>query len=385
MEFRDLNAQYYYLHDEIDSAIKDVLLSGRFIGGQPIVQLERALAEYVGVNHCITCGNGTDALQLALMAWGIKSGDAVFVPDFTFFSSAEVVSAVGATPVFVDVDERTFNIDPNSLEKNIEYIVENTNLKPEVVIAVDLFGQPAEYSKLKKICSKYNLLLLEDGAQGFGGQIKGEMACSFGDISTTSFFPAKPLGCYGDGGAIFTNNDEWAELIRSLAVHGKGSMKYDNVRIGMNSRLDTVQAAILLVKLNAFQNHEINDVNKIALEYEKLLNRSEFVLPTVKDGYISSWAQYTIQVPIGVNRGVLQDRLKACGIPTMVYYPKPMHEQIAFTNRSITAEECKTTKKLCNSVLSLPISPYLTEAECGKVSRCLTEVLKPSLYTCDQV
>lgn len=371
MEFRDLHAQYNCLSVEIDSVIKDVLSSGRFIGGKPVVELEDALAEYVGVRHCITCGNGTDALQLALMAWGIKSGDAVFVPDFTFFSSGEVVSAVGATPVFVDVDERTFNIDPKSLEKNIEYVIKNTDLKPKVVIAVDLFGQPAEYPKLKEICGKYDLLLLEDGAQGFGGQIKDKMACSFGDISTTSFFPAKPLGCYGDGGAIFTDNDDWAALIRSLAVHGKGSMKYDNVRIGMNSRLDTVQAAILLIKLNAFKNYEIDDVNKIALEYEKLLNESEFVLPVVKDEYTSSWAQYTIQVPVGVNRSALQDRLKASGIPTMVYYPKPMHEQEAFKENSICIDGCPVTTKLTNSVLSIPISPYLPLEDTQSVSSAL--------------
>lgn len=369
MKFRDLCAQYEFLQDEIDLVIKDVLSSGRFIGGQPVVQLEGALAEYVGVKHCITCANGTDALQLALMAWGIKPGDAVFVPDFTFFSSGEVVSAVGATPVFVDVDERTFNIDPDSLENSITYVLENTDLDPKVVVAVDLFGQPADYPRLNEICSKYALLLLEDGAQGFGGQIKGKMACSFGDISTTSFFPAKPLGCYGDGGAIFTDNDEWATLIRSLAVHGKGSMKYDNVRIGMNSRLDTVQAAVLLVKLNAFKAHEMDDVNRIALEYERLLNESELLLPVVKNEYVSSWAQYTIQVPENINRSFLQDSLEASGIPTMIYYPKPMHEQEAFQGDSICVDGCPIATKLTNNVLSLPMGPYLTNSQIETVAK----------------
>ena len=383
MEFRDLLRQYDYLRDEIDAAIKNILSSGRFIGGNAVVQLEDTLAEYVGVKHCITCGNGTDALQLALMAWGIKPGDAVFVPDFTFFSSGEVVAAVGATPVFVDIDERTFNIDPNSLENSVGYVLDNTELKPTVVIAVDLFGQPAEYPELKKICNKYGLLLLEDGAQGFGGQIEDKMACSFGDISTTSFFPAKPLGCYGDGGAVFTDNDEWAALIRSLAVHGKSSMKYDNVRIGMNSRLDTMQAAILLAKFSAFKKHEIYNVNKIASEYEKLLAESKFVLPIVKEGYLISWAQYTIQVPPNVNRAVLQNILSASEIPTMVYYPKPMHEQKAFADNLICIDNCPVTAKLINKVLSLPMGPYMSSQDCKMVCEAIIrqdpDLLKRSL------
>ena len=261
MEFRDLKQQYQVLRQDIDHAVLDAMQSGAFIMGQPVKELEVQLADYVGVKHCLTCANGTDALTLALKAWGIGPGDAVFVPDFTFFSSAEVVSLEGGTPVFVDVDEETFNISPNSLDEAIRLTLADGKLSPKVIVAVDLFGLPANYPQIREIADKYDLLILEDGAQGFGGEILGRKACSFGDISTTSFFPAKPLGCYGDGGAVFTDNDEWAALIESYRVHGKGTFKYDNVRIGLNSRLDTVQAAILQVKLRAFKDYELADVN----------------------------------------------------------------------------------------------------------------------------
>lgn len=370
MEFRDLKAQYQKLKPHIDAAVLDVLQSGQYIGGQPVRNLETSLADYVGVKHCITCANGTDALQLALMAWGVGPGDAVIIPDFTFFSSGEVVAAVGATPVFVDVDQRTFNIDPSQIKPAVE-LAKEKGLNPRAVIAVDLFGLPADYPAIKAICEDLDLLLLEDGAQGFGGSINGKMACSFGDISTTSFFPAKPLGCYGDGGAIFTNNDEWASLIRSYAVHGKGSMKYDNVRVGMNSRLDTLQAAILQVKLGAFVDYEIDAVNIAAATYTELLsewaNCVGVTLPIAPTGYRSSWAQYTIQLPAGYDREALQEKLKEKGIPTMVYYPKPMHEQLAFCDKAMKTEQCLSTVSLCNSVLSLPISPSISEQDALKV------------------
>lgn len=374
MQFRDLNAQYSVLKDEIDKAVGDVISSGRFIGGEPVSELEEALANYVGVKHCITCGNGTDALQLALMAWGIGPGDAVFVPDFTFFSSGEVVSAVGATPVFVDVDKRTFNISAAKLEEAIQFVASEQSLTPRVVVSVDLFGLPADYFAIRQVCEERSLKLLEDGAQGFGGSINGEMACSFGDISTTSFFPAKPLGCYGDGGALFTNNDEWAELIRSYSVHGKGSMKYDNVRIGMNSRLDTIQAAILKVKLEAFVKVELDSVNASATAYACLLTESPLVLPIVPDGFRSAWAQYTVQIPGRFNRDKLQEMLKEEGIPTMVYYPKPMHGQKAFMNSCLCPDQGTTTEALCASVLSLPMGPYLREEDLEKVARALRDV-----------
>ena len=370
MEFRDLHAQYDALRDDLDKAVGDVLASGHFIGGESVAKLEQELADYVGAKYCITCGNGTDALHLALMAWGIGPGDAVIVPDFTFFSSGEVVSAVGATPVFVDVLEDTFNIDASQIRPAVKLAIES-GLRPRAVVAVDLFGQPADYPAIKKECQEHNLLLLEDGAQGFGGAIGNQKACSFGDISTTSFFPAKPLGCYGDGGAVFTNNDEWATLIHSYAVHGKGSMKYDNVRIGMNSRLDAVQAAILLVKLKAFDEYEVKDVNLRANWYTEALTGTGLVLPTVLEGFTSSWAQYTVRVPDCVRQDTLQVYLKNAGIPSMVYYPKPMHKQIAFEGKMFCVDDCCCTKKLTKSVLSLPMGPYLTKDNIDFISKTL--------------
>lgn len=369
MEFRDLKAQYAALKDEIDQGIADVIASSHYIGGAPVKQLEQELAEYVGVKHCITCGNGTDALQLALMAWGIGKGDAVIVPDFTFFSSGEVVSTVGATPVFVDVLEDTFNIDSAQIAPACELARKN-GLNPKVVVAVDLFGQPADYVEIRKACEEQGLLLLEDGAQGFGGSINGKRACSFGDISTTSFFPAKPLGCYGDGGAVFTDSDEWAALIRSIAVHGKGSMKYDNVRLGMNSRLDTIQAAILLPKFHAFRDYELDAVNERANWYHEALSGSGLKLPEVRNGYVSSWAQYTVILSNNVDRDILQARLRELDIPTMIYYPKPMHEQKAFEGSCLSLP-CHTAENLCRTVLSLPIGPYLTEADAVLVAQAL--------------
>lgn len=360
MQFRDLKKQYEVLKPEIDSAIENVLASSRYISGPPVKELEGKLAEYVGVKHCITCANGTDAITLALMAWGIGKGDVVFVPDFTFFSSGECPAIVGATPIFVDVDQRTFNLDPIKLEQAIQAILAEGELSPKAVVAVDLFGLPADYPAIKSICEKYNLLLLEDGAQGFGGSINGKMACSFGDIATTSFFPAKPLGCYGDGGAIFTDNDEWASLLRSLTVHGKsGEDKYNNIRIGMNSRLDTLQAAILLPKLNAFEEYELDAVNKAAALYTEQLSDMELITPFVPDGYISSWAQYTVQHPESIDRTKLITFLKEQGIPSMVYYAKPMHLQGAFSNTRSAVADCDVSEKLCKTVLSLPMHPYL--------------------------
>lgn len=371
MQFRDLGTQYEKLKLDIDYAIADVLAAGRYIGGPQVLELEEQLAEYVGTKYCVTCGNGTDALQLALMAWGVGSGDAVFVPDFTFFSSGEVVSAVGATPVFVDVDERTFNIDPQKLEQAVNTVKNEGKFNPRVVIAVDLFGLPADYPAIKEICKKNDLLLLEDGAQGFGGSIEGKMSCSFGDISTTSFFPAKPLGCYGDGGAIFTDSEEWSTLIRSYAVHGKGTMKYDNVRIGMNSRLDTLQAAILQVKLKAFIDYEVDAVNEVATAYNNALKDTPLALPQVPDSFYSSWAQYTVQIPEGVDRNELQAALKEQGIPTMVYYPKPMHEQKAFEGRQVLLDSRNVTSCLCKKVLSLPMGPYIVQDDINRVAMVL--------------
>ena len=376
MQFRDLKKQYESLKPEIDFAIADVIDSSRFISGPQVKELEAQLAGYVGVKHCITCANGTDALTLALMAWGIGKGDAVFVPDFTFFSSGECPAIVGATPIFVDVDERTFNLDPHKLEQAVEQIISEGELKPKAVVAVDLFGLPADYVRIKAVCKKYGLLLLEDGAQGFGGSINGKMACSFGDIATTSFFPAKPLGCYGDGGAIFTDNAEWADLLRSLTVHGKrGNDKYNNIRIGMNSRLDTVQAAILLPKFKAFAECEIDAVNRAADRYTELFVGSGIVTSQIPEGYVSSWAQYTVQLPIDIDRAKLVEHLKSKGIPAMIYYVKPMHLQGAFEGTRSAVADCTVTERLCKTVLSLPMHPYLTEEEIKTVSMAVLEFI----------
>lgn len=377
MQFRDLGAQYRALQPQIDKAIADVVAEGHYISGPQVKELEERLASYVGVKHCITCANGTDALQLALMAWGVGQGDAVFVPDFTFFSSGEVVSAVGATPVFVDVDERTFNLDPLKLEEAVKFVLDAGELNPVAVVAVDLFGLPADYPAIKTICEKYGLKLLEDGAQGFGGAIGDQLVCSFGDISTTSFFPAKPLGCYGDGGAVFTDDDEWAALIRSYAVHGKGTFKYDNVRVGMNSRLDTIQAAVLLAKLDAFAGEEIAAVNEVARRYDAALAGSGLVLPLVPEGYTSSWAQYTVQLPGGTDRAALRETLKEHGVPTMVYYPKPMSRQKAFEGIfASTPDDCPATRRLCDVVLSLPMGPYMAVGDVYEVTTALCSCLE---------
>lgn len=366
MQFRDLKKQYQVLKQDMDAALTDTAASAAFIMGKPVKELEAELAAYVGVKHCVSCANGTDALTLALKTWGIGKGDAVFVPDFTFFSSAEVVSLEGATPVFVDVDKDTFNLDAADLEEKIGEMVAKGELTPKVIITVDLFGLPADYPRIRKIADTYRLLILEDGAQGFGGEISGKKACGFGDISTTSFFPAKPLGCYGDGGAVFTDNDEWAALLDSYRVHGKGQFKYDNVRIGMNSRLDTLQAAVLKVKLKAFREYEVADINRAAAQYTEKL-QGKVKTPVVPEGYYSSWAQYTIRLDSKEQRDALQAVLKEQGIPTMVYYPTPMHDQTAYKNLKVPVGSCPVAEQLCHTVLSLPIHPYISEEDIDSV------------------
>jgi len=375
MQFRDLIKQYNVLKPEMDKAMLDTAASGGYIMGKAVKELETMLAEYVGVKYCISCANGTDALNLALKAWNIKEGDAVFVPDFTFFSSAEVVSLERATPVFVDVDADTYNMDPISLENAIKRTINEKKLKPKVIITVDLFGLPANYPEIRKIADKYNLLILEDGAQGFGGNINGKMACSFGDISITSFFPAKPLGCYGDGGAIFTDNEEWASIMDSLRVHGKGSFKYDNVRIGVNSRLDTLQAAILKVKFNAFKEYELEKINEAANIYTSKL-KGIVKTPIIPEGYYSSWAQYTVTLKNNEQRDGLQAYLKDKGIPSMIYYPKPMHEQTAYKDLDYKKGSSPVAEMLSACVLSLPIHPYIEDENIYKVVGAINDYQK---------
>ena len=376
MQFRDLQKQYEVLKPQIDVAVQKVFARANYISGQEVKELEQQLADYVGVKHCITCANGTDALTLILMAWGVGPGDAVLVPDFTFFASGETVAYEGATPLFVDGDERTFNLDPDKLEKKILQVKLEGKYNLRAVVAVDLFGLPADYTRIEPICKKHGLLLLEDGAQGFGGTVNGRRVGSFGDAAAISFFPAKPLGCYGDGGAIFTDNDEWAALIRSYAVHGQGSMKYDNVRLGINSRLDTIQAAILQVKLKAFAEYELDAVEQVSRWYDEALKDSKLTLPYRPEGFTSSWAQYTVQLPAGIDRDALQAKLKEQGVPTMVYYPKPMHLQKAFSGTDSGKAEGLVTERMCKTVLSLPMHPYMTREECFALSVKVAEAAK---------
>ncbi len=375
MQFRDLKAQYTALKDEMDKAILEVVASSAYVMGPKIKEMETAFADYVGVKHCVACNSGTDALLLALKAWDVTAGDAVFVPSFTFFASAEVIAMQGATPVFVDVDKDTFNMDVADLEHKIEQTKKAGKLTPRVIIAVDLFGLPADFMAVRKVAEKHGLYVLEDGAQGFGGRIGEQKACTFGDISTTSFFPAKPVGCYGDGGAVFTNNDKWAELMDSYHIHGKGSDRYDNIRIGMNSRMDSIQAAILLVKLKAFKEYELADVNKVAARYTEKL-KDVVKTPIVPEGFYSSWAQYTIQVGNKEIRTGLQAALKALDIPTAIYYPIPMHRQTAFNYLNPNENQCPVSDKLADTVLSLPIHPYLSEKEQDMICETVCSFLR---------
>lgn len=384
IQFRDLKKQYEKIKPIVDERIQAIVNSAHFISGPEVKELESILADYVDRKHCITCANGTDAITIALRAAGIGPGDAVFVPDFTFFSSGESPAILGATPIFVDVDSSTYNILGSSLEEAIKRVIEDGKLNPAAVVAVDLFGQPFDYDVISSICEKYDLLLLEDAAQGFGGEYTSTdglviKAGKLGKISTTSFFPAKPLGCFGDGGAIFTDDDELALLCRSIAVHGKEmsnpgdpNAKYNNRRLGYNSRLDTIQAGILLAKFDVFREYELDQVNHVSRKYGELLSEiDELSIPIVSERYYSSWAQYTIQLPLkGTSiieqqkyRIHIQEELKKSGIPTNIYYPKPMHTQGAFESTMSSIAYCPNTEQLCRKVLCLPIHPYLEDEE----------------------
>ena len=354
MQFIDLAAQYKHLKHRIDKRIHEVLDHGQYIMGKEVFELEERLADYVGVKHCISCANGTDALTLAMMVLDIKAGDAVFCPTFTFFATAETIAYQHATPVFVDSDEDTFNICPRDLEAQIQKVIAEGQLRPKAIIAVDLFGLPANYPAIEQIAKKYDLKIIDDAAQGFGGEINGKRACSFGDIATTSIFPAKPLGCYGDGGALFTDNEEYAALLRSYRVHGKGADKYDNVRIGVNSRLDTIQAAILIEKLIEFPL-ELQQRNFFAQQYsEKYCDL--YKTPEIPENYFSSWAQYTLRSD---TREADMAAFKEQGIPTVIYYGTCMHQQTAFKHLSYTDTDLPQASMLANQVFSLPMHPYL--------------------------
>lgn len=376
MQFRDLAAQYAALKAEIDSNIQHALDHHAFINGPEVKRLETELAEYVGVKHCVACASGTDALILPLMAWGIGCGDAVFAPDFTYFASINCAMLRGATPVLVDIDPHTFNLCPAALERAIKRTIEEGRLRPRVVIPVDLFGLPAQHDEIDLIARKYGLKVLEDGAQGFGGSLRGHMACSFGDAAATSFFPAKPLGCYGDGGAIFTDDDALAQKLCSMRMQGSSPAdKYDNISVGLNSRLDTLQAAILLPKLHALMEHELDDGDRIASRYTDLLGDCVTV-PAVPEGYRSSWAQYTILLKDQAQRDGLQSHLKEVGIPSMVYYPRGMHQQTAVRDLGGDAGGFPVTEDIVRRCLSLPMGPYLREEDQDCVVRAIKNYVR---------
>ena len=375
MQFRNLQAQYTALKPGIDAAIQSVIDSSAFILGKPVTELEDKLAAYVGRKHCVGVANGTEALQLALMAMDVGPSDAVFTSDFTYFASAGCASIIGATPVLVDIDLATFNMSPAALEAEIKRVLAGGKLTPKVIIPVDLFGLPADFNAILPIAEKYGLKVLEDAAQGFGGSVDGKLACSFGDMSATSFFPAKPLGCYGDGGAIFTDSDEVDQRLRSLRASGKSPEdKYDNREVGMNSRLDTIQASILLPKFKAFVDYELDDVNAVADRYTAAL-RGRVVTPAVPMGFRSSWAQYTVLLKDRATRDEAQRQLKEKGIPSMVYYPRGLHQQAAYRWMQLDDERYPNTIEATNRVLSLPMHPYLGGEEQQRVIDAVMEAV----------
>lgn len=366
-QFIDLAAQQKLIRPQLDAAIKKVLDHGQYIMGPEVREFEAQLREFTGAQHALTCANGTDALTLVLMAWGIGSGHAVFVPSFTYVATAEAPAQLGATPFFVDVREDTFNIDPQSFK---QAIIESRELglNPAVVIAVDLFGQPADVDAITEIAHAENIKVLFDGAQSFGASSKRRRVGSMGDATTTSFFPAKPFGCYGDGGAVFTSSEEDAEIINSIRLHGKGSQKYDNVRIGLNSRLDTLQAAILIEKLKLFPG-ELSMRSSVAQNYSNLLSDA-FSIPILSHGNTSAWAQYTLKLD---NREAVQAKLKAAGIPSVVYYPIPLSKQLGYQHYPQVSRGVEISEGLSEKVLSLPMHPYLSDTTQRRVVTALTQ------------
>lgn len=369
MQFIDLAAQQRGIRERIDAGIANVLDHGEYIMGPEVKELETKLAAFCGTNHCISCANGTDALVLAMMALGVGPGDAVIVPSFTFAATAEAPCIVGATPIFAEIDATTYNMDPSSLVRCIQ-AARDAGLAPKAVIAVDLFGLPADYAAINEIVQAEGLKLIGDSAQGWGGTIDGKMTGSFGDVTTTSFFPAKPLGCYGDGGALFTDDAGMAKLLDSLRVHGKGTEKYDNVRIGTNSRLDTIQAAILLEKLAIYAT-EIDARNQVADRYTAALH-NHFRTPHVPDGYRSIWAQYTLCAANEAERTAAMARLKDAGIPSVVYYPRPLHTQSAYAGFPIDPDGLAVSENIATRVFSLPMHPNLSKTDQDQVINALT-------------
>ena len=360
MQFIDLKKQYETMKDDVNARLHRVLEHQQFIMGPEIEEMERRLAEFTGRKYAFSCASGTDALTIPLMAMDLKESDAVFVPSFTFFATGESVAFVGATPVFVDCDE-TYNMDPAKLREAVEAVMREGKLTPKGIIPVDLFGLPADYDEILPIAKEFGLFVLEDAAQGFGGEYKGKRAGSFGDASATSFFPAKPLGCYGDGGAIFTDDDALAEKIHSIRVHGQGSSRYDNIRIGLNGRMDTMQAAVVLSKLRLFEG-ELLRRQEVAKQYCEELE-GHFKLPVVPDLCLSAWAQFTLQAEDEERRDSIIEKMKGHGIPVMVYYILPLHMQTAFRYLGYKANDLPVCADACKKVFSLPMHPYLSAEE----------------------
>ena len=383
IQFIDLKAQQQRIYDELLNNIKDVLRHGQYIMGPEIKELEERLCRYVEVRYAVACSSGTDALLMALMAYDVGQGDAIFTTPFTFVATAEVISLLGATPVFVDIDPNTFNIDPASLENAISAL-ENEDpklyplpkgyegLNPKGIIAVDLFGQSAEYGRINKIAAEKGLFVLEDAAQSFGAQYQGKKACSLADIAATSFFPAKPLGCYGDGGMVFTDNDDLYEKLASVRVHGKGTDKYDNIRVGINGRCDTFQAAILLAKFDIFPE-EIELRQQVAKRYAELLSSAESITcPYVAEGCKSAWAQYSIRCD---KRSEVQKALKDAGIPTAIYYPTPLHLQTAYSYLGYGTGDFVVSEGIAQEIFSLPMHPYLGQQDQKRIADVILETV----------
>jgi len=366
LAFIDLQTQQKLIYPRLMARLEQVLSHGQYIMGPEIRELEERLAAYVGVKEVITCSSGTDALLMPLMAWGVGRGDAVFTTPFTFIATAEVIQLLGATPVFVDIDPRTFNMDPEALAETLAGLNKNprtTGLRPRGIIPVDLFGQPADYDRLNALAEKEGMFVLEDAAQAFGATYKGKKAGALAEVAATSFFPAKPLGGYGDGGAIFTDNSDLAAVLRSIRVHGQGSHKYENVRIGINGRLDTLQAAILLTKLEIF-DQEVKARQEVARRYSEAL-QGVVEVPYVAPECTSVWAQYSVLSP---ERSRWQEKLKAAGIPTAVYYPLPLHLQPAFAHLGYRAGDFPVSERVSREIFSLPMHPYLSRSQQAEIT-----------------
>jgi dTDP-4-amino-4,6-dideoxygalactose transaminase len=372
LPFIDLQAQRARIGDAIDAGLLRVAAHGQYIMGPEVKSLEEDLKNFCGAKHCITVANGTEALAMPLMAKHVRPGEAILVPSFTFAATAEVVAWLGATPIFVDVDQDTFTMTIESFEAGIAK-AKALGLKPVAVIPVDLFGQAADYDLIEQIAAAHGLWVMSDAAQSFGGAYKSRKIGTIGHVTATSFFPSKPLGCYGDGGAIFTDDDEMAAILKSLRVHGQGSDKYDNIRIGLNARLDTMQAAVLIEKLKILDD-EIKARNEIAARYSSAL--AEYVpVPLIVEGHYSAWAQYTIRVS-AQKRSTIMAALKEEGVPTMIYYPKPLHRQTAYRDFPVAGNGLPVSERLADEVLSLPMHPYLDQATQDRIVTTLISIIK---------